>query len=139
MKRTLSILGIVLLLGVVAWVIVTPRWKMRSACPSGEGYIEGLPFKSRQTHPLDGALRITWMNNDGTIRDVRQTSLQVTRGTRLEWLPQRESQRFVIHDGKSRAMVWKLADGELACVEGQSLIAEDPLATHSQAAAGMPR
>jgi len=145
MKRALSILGILLLSGMVALVIWTPRWQMKSACPSGEGYIEGVPLKIKKPkHPLCGALRISWMNNDGTIRDVCQTSLQVTRRTRLEWLPQRETPGFVIHDGKTRAMVWKLKDGELCCVEGRSFLVDDPLhedarATHSQSASGTPR
>jgi hypothetical protein len=96
--------------------------------PDKQFFANFLRFQGRKPHRLDGSVRLYVRGaREGTFAgEKHQTSLPVTRRTRLEWIADAKPPSFRIFDGHGTRMVWRIERDGAVCVEGQEFLAPDP-------------
>jgi len=127
MKRALLIVVAVLVSAIVAvFVLGFPgRFRLQSVSPSGNSHVVGLRFQGRNTHELDGTLRLFVVSHD-QIESKQQTSIPWGRDLAIKWRESKQGEIFVV-EKKGRAVIeFQIDSSQLTCTKGAENLADDP-------------
>ena len=96
------------------------RFRLESTSPSGSIVVRGLRFQGSQPHDLDGTLRLY-------IGDYKQqTTIQWSDQLAIAWTTDTLVETFEVRESDEMLMRWRIEDGHVLCVEGESYLAPDP-------------
>lgn len=96
------------------------RFRLESISPSGAIVVRGLRFEGTQPNDLDGTLRLY-------IGDYkRQTTIPWSDRLAITWTSDTLVEAFEVRERDSVLMLWRIEDGHVSCVEGNSYLASDP-------------
>ena len=130
MKQIIIITSAVILLLAVAISVgvLLPNQLMKTIVlelPNGEGSIHGLVFKGKQKHPLDGTLRLCWLEQSGEAKCFQQTNIRVDSSVTIQWNPDSTPQSFEVSKSKKKLMEFTLGESSLVCIQGNQYLAKD--------------
>jgi len=132
MKKKLLIIAPLLVAGIVLFFIggLPIRFKLESTSPSGKSHVTGLRFEGKNTHALDGTLRLFVFVNKKESR--LHTSIPFERDLAIKWKENSQNEAFAIEKKGHAIIEFEINGSDLKCTKGVENLVDDPFKTATQ-------